>query len=211
MPPSKMALRLCSRCWGVIVAATPSRALAHELGRARGGDVFEHHAQLRKSRERRRQHFVDETRLAVEHIDMARGHLAMHQKRHAGFAHAREHVVDAPDVRDTGIRVGRGARRIKLAGLHPLRFQRLVDLGGSVRSVRYSVISGEKFAPAGRAARIRFAVFDRRGRGGHRRLQIRHHDGARETRRGERQHGRHGRAVAQVQVPVVGAADFDFH
>ena len=56
-----------------------------------------------------------------------------------------------------------------------------------------------------------FAIGERRGRGGHRRLEIRHDDGAREARRGERQHGRHGRAVAQVQVPVVGAADFDFH
>ena len=40
------------------------------------------------------------TGFAIEHVNMARGDLAVHQKRHvAGFAHAREHVVDAPYVR----------------------------------------------------------------------------------------------------------------
>ena len=38
-------------------------------------------------------------------------------------------------------------------------------------------------------------------------LEIRHDDGAREARRGERQHRVQRRTVAQVQVPVVGPAD----
>jgi hypothetical protein len=48
------------------------------------------------------------------------------------------------------------------------------------------------------------------GRGrGDRRLQVRHHDRARELARGMRQHAGQRRAVAQVQVPVVWTGDGD--
>ena len=47
----------------------------------------------------------------------------------------------------------------------------------------------------------------RRVHGGHRRLQVGHDDGTGKTARGIGQHGGQRRAVAQVQVPVVGAGD----
>ena len=63
----------------------------------------------------------------------------------------------------------------------------------------------ERACPAGSAARMRSAVVQRQRGGGHRRLQVGHDDGARELARGVRQHRAHRVAVAQVQVPVVGA------
>ena len=63
-------------------------------------------------------------------------------KRHAELAHAREHGVDAADVGDAGVGVGGRAGGIELAAVHDAAGLRAVDFRGSVRSVRYSVISG---------------------------------------------------------------------
>ena len=44
-----------------------------------------------------------------------------------------------------------------------------------------------------------------------RRTQVGHDDGAGELARGIGQHGTHQCVVAQMQMPVVGAGEFEFH
>ena len=78
-------------------------------------------------RNRRRQHLGDETRLAIEHVDLARGDFAVHQQRQAELAHAREHGVDAADVGDAGIGIGGGAGGIELAAVHEATGPRALD------------------------------------------------------------------------------------
>jgi hypothetical protein len=173
--------------------------------------VLEHHAQLRMARERRREHLGDEARLAVEHVDLAAGDLAVHLQWHAELGHARQGCIDVSDVGDTGIGVGGGAGRVELAAEHraagacTVDFFRCRAVGQVKGHQRREICPGRQ---RGHDART---VLNRRVGGGDRRLQIGHHDGARETRGGERQHGGHRGAVAQVQVPVVGTANFDFH
>ena len=88
----------------------------------------------------------------------------------------------------------------------PLSRARRISSGG-VLSVRYSVISGSNVIPAGSAAKDALAIGLRLRGGRHRRLQVRHDDGAAELARGVRQHGGQHVAVAQVKVPVVGTGE----
>jgi hypothetical protein len=194
----------------VIVAATPARA-PDELHGGAGGDVLEHHAQSRVPRDRGREHLGDETGFAVEHVDVMSRDLAVHQQWHAELAHARQHGIDVADVRDARIRIGGRTRRIELAAVYESAGFRGVDFRG-----RGAV--GEIQRHQRRETRMRrqrgenpCAIGARRLGGGDRRLEIWHHDGAREARGGEGQDCLHGGAVAQVQVPVVGTANFNFH
>ena len=80
----------------------------------------------------------------------------MHQQRHAELLHALEHRIGLADIGDAGIGMRGGARRIELHAVHEARCG---APGRSPRarcvSVKYSVISGSKRLPAGKAARIR--------------------------------------------------------
>src|SRR6218665_30313 len=107
-----------------------------------------------------------------------------------------------------------------LAATTPAAWARQISSGGSW-SVRYSVISGSNCAAAGRAARVRCREARARcvlgtgggGRGGvgggGRRGRVGHDEGAAEAGGRVRHDGAQRRAVAQVQVPVVGAGDGD--
>ena len=76
-----------------------------------------------------------------------------------------------------------------------------------VLSVRYSVISGSNARICGQRGQNALAVGLGQLQRGHRRPQIGHDDGARELARRVRQHRGERGAVAQMQVPVVGAGE----
>ncbi len=61
------------------------------------------------------EHGLDEAHLAIEDVDRRVGDLAVHLQHDVELAHAREHGVDAFDVRDARVRVGRRAGGVELA------------------------------------------------------------------------------------------------
>ena len=179
---------------------------AHEFGR---GAVVTCSKTMRRLRERstsRRQHAVDEARLAIEHIDVRVGDLAVNLQDEAELAHASQHRLELADVGDAGVGVRGGAGRVEFeavdqaAGLRALDFRR----GGAVGQVQRH----QRLELHARRQRRQdaLAVGERQLRRRDRRFQIRHHDGACETRRGEGQDGAQRLAVAQMQVPVIGTS-----
>src|ERR1700730_7678620 len=171
-----------------------------------GGDVLEHNAQLAVALRERREHRIDERGFPVEHIDRGVGDFPVHLQHHAELGHAREHRVDAPHVGDSRLGMRGVAGGIELAAEHaatrlgPLHLVRGGGVGQIQRHQRLEL------QPARQRRQDAAAV----GEGGFRRrertCQVRHHHGTREARRGERQHGVQGCAIAQVQMPVVRAA-----
>ena len=185
------------------MAPTPGARTVHEVERGARGDVLEHDAQLQVPGRERRQHRLDEARLALEDVDLRVGHLAMHLQHHADLGHARQRRVDAAHVGDAGVGVRGRTGRIELAaddacglGARDLLGRR--GVGQVQRHERLERGAGRQ--PCADA----LAVLERLARRGHRRVQVRHDDGAREARGGERQHRGQRRTVAQVHVPVVG-------
>ncbi len=146
-------------------------------------------------------------RLAVEDIDLGIDILAVHQERHVDLFHALQHAHDLLVVGDAGRRIGGGIRRIELhAGEHAFAKAALDVVGIGV----VGEIAGHQRLER-RALRQRrhhaLAIGDAVGGGTHRRDQVRHQDGAAEMLGGVRQHRLEHRAVAHMQVPVVGLAD----
>ena len=151
---------------------------------------------------------VDENRLAVKNIHRRIGHLAVHQQRHAGLLHGLQHRVGFAYVGHPGVAVCGGASRIQLEGHHPGRCG-LADLGGAqvIRQVeRHQRLKGQASRHCGKNARF---VGQRRRRAGHRRLEVGHDDGSAKLRGGVRHHRSQHVAIAQMQVPVVGAGQGD--
>ena len=108
------------------------------------------------ARDQRREHAVDEARLAVEDVHRRVRHFAVHQQRQVARCHALEHRLDAADVGDAGVRMGGGAGRVELAAEDAGRWRaRARSPPAPCVSVRYSVISGSKLEPGGSAARMR--------------------------------------------------------
>ena len=184
-------------------------APGHVVGRILRRDVLEHHFQFGEVAAQRLHHGIDEHRLAVEDVDLAVGHLAMHQQQQARALHRLERGGGLADVGDPGVAVRRGARWVELERDHARRLC-APDLVG--RRVVGEVQRHQRLEIRARAVdrprrQDAFAVSDGGGSGGHRRPQVGHHDGPAELARSERQHGTQRRAVAQVQVPVVGAGE----
>ena len=92
--------------------------------------MFEDHLETGKGVHRRRQHALDEYRLAVEDVDVGVHHLAVDEERHADHLHASEDGVDAAHVRHPGVGMGGGARRIELHGGEDARSVTALDLVG---------------------------------------------------------------------------------
>ena len=67
-----------------------ARAL-DEVGRVGGRDMLEHDFEPGEVADDARQHAFDEHRLAVEHVDVRVGHLAVDAQHHADLLHPREH------------------------------------------------------------------------------------------------------------------------
>ena len=182
-----------------------ARAL-HELrGRARR-DVLEHDLQVRHAFDDAAQHAVDEGVLAVEHVDAALGDFAVHLQHEPVLGHRFERGPDLLDRGHAGVGVRRRARRVELGADDEAAGLRLADLVGR-RAVGQVQRHLRLECQAGRdRCEDACPIRGERGRGRHRRLQVGHHQRAAELPCREGQHGRQLRAVAQVQVPVVGPA-----
>ena len=83
----------------MIVAATFGPASRDEIGGLGGGDMLEHDLQRGEIAHQRGEHALDEHRLAVEDVDLAVGHFAMDQQRHADPLHRLEHRARARGCR----------------------------------------------------------------------------------------------------------------
>ena len=84
----------------MIVAATFGPRASDEIGGVGGGDMLEAPIfRPGKSRDQRREHAVDEHRLAVEDVDLGIGHLAVDEQRHADPLHRLERGTDAARCR----------------------------------------------------------------------------------------------------------------
>ena len=107
----------------------PFGGVFHALHR---GDVLHNHAQTRCRPTDRIQHPFDEHRLAVEDVDLAVDHFAMHTKRTADLGHLFQHGAHLVEIGHTRGRVGRGACRIQLdRGDQPvgMRARKVVRVG----------------------------------------------------------------------------------
>ena len=183
----------------------------HELGGIPGRDVFHDHLQLRETLGQRRQHGVDEHLLAVEKVDRRIGHFAVHQQRQADALHLGQRGVGLGDVGQAGVGIGRRPGRVELHGLdeagggRPGDFSRRRVVGQVQRHQRLEGQAG------GQRGQDTVAVGGSLLDGGDRRLQVGHDDGAGELAGGVRQNGGQRLAIAQVQVPVVGAGNGQLH
>ena len=178
-----------------------------ELHRFARGDVFEHHFQLGQVANQRGQGALDEHGLAVENIDMGVGHFAMDQQRHPDLRHAFQHAANVGNRGHPVGRPGGGMGGIELGGdEHPFgkAARHLVRIGGIGQVERHQ--RGE-IHPRRQCRHDPLAIGCHPGAVGHRRGEVGHDDRPGKLARGMRQHPGQHRAVAQMDMPVVGAAD----
>ncbi len=181
--------------------------VGHVVGRLLRRDVLEHDAQRRERRAQRDQLLVDEHPLAIEQVDGGIGDLAVHEQRHAARLHRFERRPAMTQVRHAGRRVRRRAGRVQLDAVDDARVLRAIDLAGRRLVGQVERHQRREGRPVGQRGDDALAVRGRGGDGRHRRPQVRHHDRAREAPGRVRQHGFERGAVAQMQVPVVGARE----
>ena len=194
-----------------MVAAILSPAAGHVLGRLTGGDVFEYHAQAGQALEQRLEHGIDEYGFAVEHVDGRVGHFTVYQQRHANFRHCLQRGHGVVHVTHAGVRVGGSTGRVQLDAVDEAAGFGLAHFVGS--SGFGQVQRHQRFKRAASRARRQDALAVGCGQldGSDRRFQVGHDDGAAHLTAGIGQHGSQGRAVAYVQVPVVGAGNGEGH
>ncbi|MCY1420796.1 hypothetical protein D9M71_364300 [compost metagenome] len=187
--------------------ADVGRGFLDELCGVAGGDVFEHHLQRREAGDHAAHVFVDELLLAVEHVHFGTGHFAVHQQRQADFGHGLQHREDLVDAGHAGIGVGGGAGRVELGGVDETAGLGAADFlgSGAVGEVEHHQRLEAAAGRAGGEDALAVGV----GLVGvtHRRYQVGHDDGAAEGARGIADGAGEGGAVAQVDVPVVGAQE----
>ena len=153
------------------------------------GDVLHHHPQPRRGAAERIEHPVDEHRLAIEDVDIAIDHLAMHAERNAVLGHGLEHRADLVEIAHARGRVGGGAGGVEL--------HRGDDaLGLGLRDIRRVGLLGEvechqrrEGAALGDGGADAFAIVRRLRAGHNRRHEVGHDDGAAEMARGLGGHG----------------------
>ena len=178
----------------------------HILRRFLGGDVLEHHLELGHVAAQRCHHAVDEDSLAVKHVDVGIGHLAMHQQQQAMLLHRLQGRVSLADVGHARVAVGRGTRWVELErddtgvfGADDLIDRRAV---GQIHRHQWREVQ-----PSRDSGGDAFAVGHGLRGSGDRRAQIGHHDGAGELAGRVWQHTAHRGLVTQMQMPVVGASE----
>ncbi len=130
----------------------------------------------------------------------------MNLQDEADFAHTSQHGFDLADVGDARVGMGRRAGRVEFesgdqaAGLGAVDLRRTGAVGQIQSHERLEVRACRERVEDAAAIRERLlGCCDRR-------LEVRHHDRARETRGGKWQDGAECRAVTQVQVPIVRAS-----
>ena len=186
----------------------PPRPAAHEIHRLFGGDMFENDGQLGELTEQRFQNPLDEHRFPIEDIDARIGHLAMHQKRHAGLLHDLEDARDARHVghagrrigrRPGGIELGRGEDAVRVTGRQIPPIGALGEITGHQR-LEVAPLIAERLEDALTVGFGHPPIGDRG-------VQIGHDDRPPETPGGEGRDGIEHGAVAQMDMPVVGPAE----
>jgi len=142
-------------------------------------------------------------------VDLRIHVLAVHQERHADLFHPLQHAHDFAMVGDARGRIGGGMRRIELHSSEHALLEAAFDVVGI--GIVGEVAGHQRFER--RAGRQRghdpLAVSDGVFAGDDRWNEIGHEDGAAEMFGRKRQHRLEHRAVAHVQVPIVGFADGD--
>ena len=154
-------------------------------------------------------HAVDEHGLAVEDVDLALGHLAMHQQQQAVALQGFQGGVGLARIGHTGVAVGGGTGWVKLGGDHACVFGAGDFVGGQVvgEVERHQRLEAHTLRHSGQDALFVLKRLRRRGDGG---LEVGHDDGAAKFGGGVGHHGVECSAIAHVQVPVVGSCDGDF-
>ena len=131
----------------------------------------------------------------------------MHQQRQPVFHHRLQRLPGPVDIPDAPIGVRRGPGGIVFEGMHELAGGRLFDLGG--RGVLGQIQHHQRFkrmAPVQRdqdAPAVSEGLFDIHDR----RAQVRHDDRPREAGGRMLDDAPHGRAIAQVQMQIIGSGD----
>ena len=172
-----------------------------------GGDMFENDLQRRIIADQPGQGAFDEHRLAIENIDMAVGDFTMDQQRHPDPLHGVQRIADLRDIGDAmrrigggmgGIQLGSSEHAVRMAALQFIASDAIGQITGHQRGeIQRRVDSGKDAVAIGGTG----------GRGGDRRLQIGHDDGAGKLpRRGVDNGGEHG-AITQMDVPIVRPTD----
>ena len=211
MPPRKICVAVDDEVMGGDRRREVGPAPADVRHRLLGRDVFEDDAQFGEAAAQRIEHPLDEHRLAVEHIDLGVGDLAVDQQRHPEPGHMFQDRHDPVDVGDAVRRMGRRVRRVQLdRGEDALRMPAR-DLG---RVGRVGQVAGHQRGELGGAREFgrqrrddALAIGPRRRDIADRRHQVRHDDRAGELARRRGQHRPQHRPVAEMDVPVVGPAD----
>lgn len=126
---------------------------------------------------------LNELLLAVEDIDTRIGHLAVHEQRHADVGHGVEHRRQRANVGDARVRVRGRTRRVKLARKHHTAGARRMNFTHRRRVGQVECHERLESSVARQRCEQALAVRARHFRGRYRRLEIRHHNGARELRR----------------------------
>jgi hypothetical protein len=106
-PPRKMALRLNSRCWGVMVAPGNHR-LGHVLGGFLGRHVLHDDLELGEILAQRLELLLDEHGFAVEQVDALIGDFTVHQQHQAFALHGLQRRVDLAQIGHAMVGIGRG-------------------------------------------------------------------------------------------------------
>ncbi|MNR04282.1 hypothetical protein D3C85_1202260 [compost metagenome] len=186
--------------------------VTHVLGALFRRNVFEHDLQCREGAPQGLHHSLDKNGFAVEHVDGRVRHFPMHQQRHAALLQRLQRLrAFAQQIGHAGIRIGRRASGVQLHRKHLAGLVRAEDfLGGGIVGQVQRHQWRERRRVAARLGQRRknpVAVSQRLLGGGHGRLQVGHDDGAGELARGIGHNGFQRRAIAQVQMPIVGAGD----
>ena len=179
---------------------------AHQRGGFGGGDVLEHGFQFGQLAHHRLQHALDKHGFAVENIDSGVGYFAVHQKAHVLLGNFFEHRHEFEQIADAGIGIGGGAGGIEFEG---------GDAGGF--GLAHGVAAGvvgkierhqRREAAAGGNSGFDLAlIVERLRHGGHRRLEIGHHQRAPHLAGAERHNGLERGAVAHMEMEIVGAGN----
>ena len=94
------------------------------------GDVLHHDFEFREIAPQRDELGVDENGLAVEQVNIAGSHLAMHQQQQALSLHRFQRSVRLAEVRHARIAVGGGTGRVEFDGDHTRVFGALDFVSG---------------------------------------------------------------------------------
>ena len=184
--------------------------VTHVLGGVFGGDMFKNHFQAGQALAQGLHHRLNKARFTIENINLGVSDFAVNEQRHPQFFHPLQHWHNGVGAGDAVAGVSSGIGRVELGGgEHPF-----VKAAFQLRWVEgVCQIAGHqrgKIMPGRHGVHNALAVSDSRRDGGDRRHQIRHHDRPAIKLTGIRHDGFQHIVIAQMDMPVVWAADFQY-